>query len=334
MGYSVLSKYRSELMGAAMLWVMLFHAVDLEFGLAPLDWFRGAGFGGVDIFVVLSSLGLVLSLQKREQDWSSFMARRARRILPAYFAVMTPYTLWCVARGTAFPSTLFWNASLLYYWARPAGAFNWYVSGSMLFYALTPFCFRRLRRAKSRELRTAAGVVLALLLCQLLMRDGWWQYMDVFFRVPPFLLGLLLGFYVWEDRTLGLGDALFWGLSLAVGTAYLAFFLKTRNDFAPLAHLFVFTTVPMCLTGCFLFEALPLGWARSALRLVGESSLEIYLLNVSFFSESALLEELTGLGGGSWPRFLLMSALNIALGVLLHRGAAALKGRAAPANDS
>lgn len=44
MGYSVLSKYRSELMGAAMLWVMLFHAADLTFPIPGLDLFRAAGW--------------------------------------------------------------------------------------------------------------------------------------------------------------------------------------------------------------------------------------------------------------------------------------------------
>ena len=325
MGYSVLSKYRSELMGAAMLWVMLFHAFDLDLG--SLDWLRAAGFGGVDIFILLSAMGLVLSLQRREQDCSSFMARRAWRVLPAYYAVMAPYTLWGIARGLAVPSALFWNASLFYYWTRPVGAFNWYVSGAMLFYALTPFCFRRLRRAKNRALWTAAGIFLSLLLCQLLMRDGWWQYMDVFYRVPLFLLGLLLGFYVWEDRLLRPGDLLFWGLSLAAGAAYLVYVRRTAYDFAPLAHLFLFTTVPMCLMGCFLFETLPLGWPRTFLRLVGENSLEIYLLNVSFFSETALLEGLTGLGSSLWLHCFLMFALNIALGVLLRRGTEALKGQ-------
>lgn len=64
MGYSVLSKYRSELMGAAMLWVMLFHAADLTFPIPGLDLFRAAGFGGVDIFILLSAMGLSLSLSR------------------------------------------------------------------------------------------------------------------------------------------------------------------------------------------------------------------------------------------------------------------------------
>ena len=46
MRYSILSKYRTELMGVAILWVMLFHSFDLDMGLTLLEWVRAAGFGG------------------------------------------------------------------------------------------------------------------------------------------------------------------------------------------------------------------------------------------------------------------------------------------------
>ena len=57
-GYGRLSLYRSELMGAAMLWVMLFHAYPFRFGLPPLDAVKQAGFAGVDIFLLLSAPGV------------------------------------------------------------------------------------------------------------------------------------------------------------------------------------------------------------------------------------------------------------------------------------
>ena len=63
-GYRLLSLYRSELMGLAMLWVMLFHAYELKFGLLPLDAFKAAGFAGVDIFLLLSGMGLYVSLSR------------------------------------------------------------------------------------------------------------------------------------------------------------------------------------------------------------------------------------------------------------------------------
>lgn len=320
MRYSILSKYRTELMGVAILWVMLFHSFDLNMGLTLLEWVRAAGFGGVDIFILLSSMGLVMSLARREQNYSAFMARRAGRVLPAYYLVMVPYTLFQVLTRGAPLSALLWNAALLYYWVRPAGAFNWYVAGSMSFYAITPFCFRRLRASRRRECLTAAGVLLGLVIGRVLMVDGYWYSMDLVFRLPIFCLGLLLGFYVLEDRRLGIRDILFWCVWLGLGVLYLLTMGKGPNaDYRPLCYLFLFTTVPMCFAICWCFERLPLGWAQRFFRLLGRHSLEIYLLNVSLFSEVTLLRRFVSFGPSNRLYFLLSYAANIALAVALHR---------------
>lgn len=63
-GYGLLSQYRGELMGLAMLWVMLFHAYELRFGVFLLDSFKALGFAGVDIFLLLSGMGLYVSLSQ------------------------------------------------------------------------------------------------------------------------------------------------------------------------------------------------------------------------------------------------------------------------------
>ena len=320
MRYSILSKYRTELMGVAILWVMLFHSFDLDMGLSVLELFRAAGFGGVDIFLLLSSMGLVMSLARREQNYSAFMARRAGRVLPASYLVMVPYTLFQVLTRGAPLSALLWNASLLYYWVRPAGAFNWYVAGSMSLYAITPFCFRRLRASRRREWLTAAGVLLGLVIGRVLMVDGYWYSMDLVFRLPIFCLGLLLGFYVLEDRRLGARDLLFWCAWLGLGVLYLLTMGKGPNaDYRQLCYLFLFTTVPMCFAICWCFERLPLGWAQRFFRLLGRHSLEIYLLNVSLFSEVTLLRRFVSFGPSNRLYFLLSYAANIALAVALHR---------------
>jgi peptidoglycan/LPS O-acetylase OafA/YrhL len=114
----MLSKYRTELMGVAMLWVMFFHASDLDMGHEALEWIRAAGFGGVDIFILLSAMGLALSLSKKEVDYSSFMTRRAQRILPAYYTVVIPYTVFLIIYKGFAKSALIWNTTLLYYWMR------------------------------------------------------------------------------------------------------------------------------------------------------------------------------------------------------------------------
>jgi len=331
--YRVLSKYRSELMGAAMLWVMLFHAQDLKLGIPPVDLILNAGFGGVDVFVLLAGVGLVHSLMAREQKFLPFMARRCTRILPGYYVVMVGYTLFQIVRGAAPASTLFWNATLLSYWVRAEGAFNWYVTGILLYYAMTPFWLGRLKASRRREWLTAGAVAFGLGLCRYLLDNGGWHYQDVAYRLPVYLLGLLLGLYVWEDRKLGQKDLVFWSVWLVCGGAYLAAAFTTDPDvlYLPLCHLFLFTTVPMCLVGCLLFEKLPLGGLRRLLRLMGENSLEIYLLNVSFFSETALLQRYLDFGPGHYIYYAITIPLNIALGVLLHRGMGSLRKSRVPA---
>ena len=322
MGYSLLSKYRPQLMGAAMLWVMLFHASGLEPGAPILNAVRGAGFGGVDIFILLSSMGLVLSLSRREQDYSAFMARRAGRLLPAYYLVMVPYTLYLIlAQGKRW-SALLWNSTLLYYWMRSSGAFNWYVAGAMTFYAVTPMCFRRLRRSRNREGLTALAVAVGLLVCQLLTHEGYWYVTDFFYRVPVFFLGLLVGFWVLEDRKLTGRSLAFWGAALVLGACYGVVSLTAPWEEWPVhfppCHLFLFTTVPMCLILALCLDRLPLGWLSRFLALVGRNSLEVYLLNVTLFSLTELLPAPPPSGPGNWLYYLISFALNLFLSCLLH----------------
>lgn len=322
MSYRILSKYRTELMGVAMLWVMCFHAFDLDLGSELLNNLRSDGFGGVDVFLLLSSMGLVMSLLRRETDYETFMRRRMTRLLPAYFAVMLPYTLYLIRKDGVPWIALFWNSTPLYYWVRNEGAFNWYVAGALLFYAITPPLQRFLRRARSREAATALLVALGLLVCQWILQAGYWQYIDVFYRFPIVFLGLLIGFYAAEDRPLTPRAAMFWTASLALGV-WIGSIARNEVDTAPLivpfCHAFLFTSVPMCLALCVLFEKLPLGALRRFLRLVGRSSLEIYLLNVSFFSRVLTIRRYLHFGPTNRLYYLILFAVNLALGCLLHR---------------
>ena len=163
--------------------------------------------------------------------------RRARRILPAYFVVMVPYTLFLILRGTGpplRPGVELHPPRLL---GPCPGAFNWYVSGILLFYVLTPWCFRRLRRSRHRVLWTAGAGAAAVAVCHVLIQDeSTGTTWTSFYRFPIFFLGLLMGLYVWEDRRLGRRDLLFWTLWLAAGLCYLAAALP-RLEVPPPPHV-------------------------------------------------------------------------------------------------
>ena len=312
-------------MGLAMLAVMFYHAGYLELGL--LNGPRALAFGGVDIFVLLSGLGLSMSLTRRKQEYGGFLVRRMKRVLPAYFAVMVPYTLYLLISHRASISTFFWNATLLQYWVRPAGQFNWYMTGIMIYYILTPPLTARLARSKRPVAILLLGAVLSFCVCEIIYRDGYWYYMDVFFRIPALLEGILLGLWVCGERKFTRRDGLCWLAVFLGGVGALALFATGVTEWA--TYAFAYTTVPVCLVVAWLLDRLPLSLVKRALSFLGENSLEIYLLNVSLFSEHALLRRFFDPDPGHYIYFAASLSLNILLGCSLHKLIARLvKGRA------
>ena len=83
-----ISRYRGELMGAAMLFIMLFHVSlprnDLFFGL------RRMGNIGVDMFLFLSGIGLWFSWMKKPSA-RHFFTKRYLRIYPAWLIMACLY---------------------------------------------------------------------------------------------------------------------------------------------------------------------------------------------------------------------------------------------------
>ena len=79
-----ISRFRGELMGAAMLFIILFHV-----GLPREDAFYGLrrmGNVGVDMFLFLSGIGLWFSWMKNP-DTKRFFIRRYLRIYPAWLII-------------------------------------------------------------------------------------------------------------------------------------------------------------------------------------------------------------------------------------------------------
>ena len=83
-----ISRYRGELMGAAMLFIILFH-VELS-RWDPFFGLRRMGNIGVDIFLFLSGIGLWFSWMKHP-DWRRFFRHRYLRIYPSWIIIACLY---------------------------------------------------------------------------------------------------------------------------------------------------------------------------------------------------------------------------------------------------
>ena len=326
-GYSLLSRYRGELMGIAMLWVMLFHAYQLNVAFLSVRLLRLTGFAGVDMFLLLSGMGICCSLARREREpYGRYLGRRLRRLLPAFWLVVGPYSLALAAVGRITPDVVFWNLSTLHYWFHVPGGFNWYISAILVFYLLAPLYFKLFYRCREKEWLTLAMYLLGYLLYRVTWAAGLFHLSDFLQRIPDFALGFLMAQYLMEDKKLTRRHLAVWAAAVVLGLAVVPAW-RFQPIIFPLGLGITAALVPACLVLARLLAWYPGRWVPAFLRMVGGSSLEIYLLNVIITREYGLLAPWLDHDVRHLSFYAIAYALNIALGVLLHQGLERLRKR-------
>lgn len=316
--YRRLSRFRSELMGFAALWVMLFHAYPFTFKIAILDQIKEIGFTGVDIFILLSAMGLYVSLSKPEADsLGRFYVRRLVRVLPAYWLVVGCYSLFLVRTGSIGWSTALWNLSTLHYWFHIPDSFNWYIPSLLAFYLLAPFYVKLFRRCPWKAALTAAVFPVSYGLYRLSIPPELYYTQDFVCRLPAFALGILMGYYLTAGQPLTRRHAAVWAALSLAGLIVIKLCMEQRMYISP-CYRIASQLVPLCLLLALAAERLP-PRLQAFLRLLGGSSLEIYLLNVILTREFSRLAPFLDRG----PRHLFYYAVtysaNLLLGIALHR---------------
>jgi|JI10StandDraft_1071094.scaffolds.fasta_scaffold25631_8 peptidoglycan/LPS O-acetylase OafA/YrhL len=181
------------LRAAAILLVVLWHCATLtrfpQAALGPLLPLVSAGWAGVDLFFALSGFLITrLILQEEETrggpiDLKAFYARRALRILPAFYLVLglnllgTRWQVLAPAVGETSGGPLEW-VSLLTYWSNyffihfearnpaPALLLFWSLCVEEHFYLLWPFFLRVVRRPAAR-IGLGLGLCLLFLVARL-----------------------------------------------------------------------------------------------------------------------------------------------------------------------
>ena len=271
---------RDEIEGAAILWVVFFHA---QLGLGGLLYdVQKIGYGGVDMFLFLSGFGLYHSLS-RDADAGRYLLRRARRLLPAYLpfcavwlCVMLPlYGLGTVQSVRVAAG----NLLMLGFFAGTPAMINWYVSALALTLMLAPLVYGLMARASHP--RRCAVLVAAACFAGGLCFIGTEAYMAVS-RLPVFVLGMAAAVPVREEGTSGA-----YALALAGGACGLAVlygcfarFPETLDFYGMYWHPFVLIAPALCAGLGWLFSRAGRASAALApLRALGRASFEIFLFN-------------------------------------------------------
>ncbi|MBR5289317.1 MAG: acyltransferase [Clostridia bacterium] len=288
----LVSCYRSAIMGAAALMILLYHCwikQNLQLWILPLVEARlvALGFIGVEMFLFLSGMGLTSAIDKYDSIWT-FYAKRIRRMAPAYLFAVLLYT-W--RRGHGIKEYLMLATGYVHV-TESITALLWYVPAAMILYAVFPLYHRFLTRAKHETVFTlnCIGVWMLLTLAfQDAVRSDLWVFLN---RVPVFLLGVLAG-RLRRTRQVTFSGAHWFGVVIA----FVLGFEMTRM--AAIGKITLFPEAVYSLEAammgialvlllallCWLMEACA-GLAGRALRLcvaalsqIGRFSLELYCIH-------------------------------------------------------
>lgn len=321
MDMGCLSRRRGELMGVAILIIVLFH-IGLPRGSA---WFGLCRLGnvGVDVFLFLSGMGLWFARQK-SQSLRHYFARRYLRVYPTWLFVAAVFYLW------QYPSRRFsqsvadlcgdiflnWD-----FWLHDELTF-WYVPAIMALYTVAPLPLWAIRRDGAWRWLPLLAVLWCVAVEWVTPLHEAVGHIEIFWsRVPIFLIGISLGAWVEQRRRLSRHAVGLMAVAF-VASAALSWWLEQyrHGQFPLFAERMVY--IPMTVAGCTLLALLldkSPRWMAATLAFVGGMSLEIYLIHSNFF-----LVWLRQLHLGYWGTALSTLALSLPAAWLLKRARAVL----------
>lgn len=199
-----LGLYRKEIMGVAMIWVMIFHCYTKslsKLNLRILYTICKHGNLGVDIFLILSGFGLYYSLSKDNHIFS-FYKRRVVRIIIPWLVISCPY--WIIKTFIADKESL---GVFLLHWTGLSFWLDgittvWYIAFIIFLYALYPLIFK-LQKKNGYILAILVGGSIAFNVILLMLCPQYYDKIEIAIsRIPVFLLGSYIGDSVYNSKQL------------------------------------------------------------------------------------------------------------------------------------
>lgn len=193
---SLLSKYRTPLMGIAALMIIFCHAP--QYGVvmpSAVSSLIARGGLGVDIFLYLSGIGCWYSLSKGITLKQWYYKRFIRIFIP-YLFMQIPFWIWKIYNDSFSLVDEFIEFSTLGFWLHHVGA--WYVALLIPLYIITPAIYKILNSG-NRILITLLMVIIVIVICMLkinmfngIIHEILYNLQWAFGRVPSFIIGMAM----------------------------------------------------------------------------------------------------------------------------------------------
>ena len=285
LSFNIFSKYREILMGMAILSILIFHYTEdcSTFGINYNGFVKlyktYIGSSGVDIFLLLSGLGLYYSFSK-DNSIKNFYFKRVKRVLIPYLIVSVPVYIWYdffyLSDGiigfvkNLFFITLFTNRNILY----------WYIFFIIICYLIFPLIYRFIAKSKDsisliKTLAIIITIIVGLYVISVYAKGLFSKYSIMLFRFIPFILGILIGKFAYKEKKIK------YYIILAILGLSSFLFIDYIPNFARL-FLFIFNfSLMFFIVLIFDYFNSKTGIISKSLSFFGKYSLEIYLIHVS-----------------------------------------------------
>lgn len=210
--WNILSKYRNELYGISILWIILFHGLELKnFAIdKSLTLFAALikhGNCGVDIFLFLSGLCLYYSM-KNDGNIYSFYKKRLKRILLPFLLIDGFYWLYVYILQNGDVLGFIKNITLYAFWFEN-NHFVWFIALIIPLYFLYPLLFKYILNNNkiNRFYYILCLIVFVYLLCIAVnyFNHEWYLSVELALpRIPVFLAGAYCGILAYDSKLINM----------------------------------------------------------------------------------------------------------------------------------
>ena len=270
-----ISLARGILMGFSALIIAFFHCYSYKFGSSfagdILMFLRKTGNIGVDIFLILSAVGLYFSFSKNS-NLVEFYKKRFVRIIPSFLIVAIIYYLYIGVGVKAFIN----NILLISLYVNGNRDF-WYFSLIIVLYILYPLFHKVIDKYNLWGLVTLLFVtVLGTVLLQKFNITIYQRIEIALTRVPIFIIGVYLGKMVLNKKEIPkyilLGFLIIFMVSnVLLFSHHFKYYIFVRYIYGLLAMAIVFLI-------SYLYSVISNKYVNNILEYFGLYSMEIYLI--------------------------------------------------------
>lgn len=314
-------KYRNEIYGFLALWILFFHVktrVGLGVYIPFFNSFLDFGNLGVDVFLFLSGFCLCLSLQ-RDSSITHFYAKRFKRVVIAYLIIAVPFFIWkSIEETTSYRfMNFFYDLTGLSFWF--SGVQNaWFVEAILVFYIITPFVFRIVKKGILHSL-----VLISLLYVALVLAHYYIPFIHrceiACTRLPIYIIGMVLAYYKphFEFKHQKVAIIIF------IVEAIIVLYIGQRMGGFWCWLFYAIMVIPALWLLKELFSVIPVS-VNKVFSIIGTVSLEIYLIHImtlhvfTFYGWNATVDQ--------WM-YLILPAITLPLSFIVPRISSAFLSR-------